>query len=387
MPRYIDQDGNVQEVQLDAGLYKAALDSGLTVPQFINRKYPTHPKAEATTFEQMCADVGLILAANQEFGLRSPTLAQVFDGTAEINAGVVVKEADPASRIMFPAVILEMIENKLQVDRTTDPTNFNRMLALDTSVTQDRVERPVINYEKVEKARAKAITQLAKPTAMMSITVSDTARAVPTFSIGLEISDQALRASTLDLVELAVRRQALVERAALTNEYLLALLQGDVDMGDAALPQVKANTFDSSITTAGTLTKTAIVKWLLSAPYTRKIDWIVTDLDGLLAFEKALENTNTNQHILTGLVPEMSVVNRMIERLNFFVMPGDSGWPANTLMGLDSSAAIQRIRNSAAAYSAVEEFVLRRSRALRFDFAEIVFRLFDDAFSVLSLTV
>ena len=76
----------------------------------------------------------------------------------------------------------------------------------------------------------------------------------------------------------------------------------------------------------------------------------------------------------------------MLSNLNYFVTEDSSGWPANTLMGLDSRYAIHRIRNSAAAYSAVEEFVLRRAKALRFDFSEIAYRMFDDAFDVLSLT-
>ena len=61
--------------------------------------------------------------------------------------------------------------------------------------------------------------------------------------------------------------------------------------------------------------------------------------------------------------------------------------PANTIMGLDSRYAIQRIKNSEAEYTAVEDFVMRKSTALRFDFGEIAYRLFDDAFDVLSLTL
>jgi hypothetical protein len=77
----------------------------------------------------------------------------------------------------------------------------------------------------------------------------------------------------------------------------------------------------------------------------------------------------------------------MLSNLEVFVVEDGRGWTANTLMGLDSRSAITRIRNSAAQYSAVEDFVLRRSKALRFDFSEISYRLFDDAFDVLSLTV
>jgi hypothetical protein len=53
-------------------------------------------------------------------------------------------------------------------------------------------------------------------------------------------------------------------------------------------------------------------------------------------------------------------------------------------MGLDARYGIHRVSSLSAQYSAVEEFALRRATALRVDSGEMVYRLFDEAFEVLT---
>lgn len=386
MAKIIGADGAGVEIKLETSLYKEAKALNLTVPQLINRKYPTSPDAHASSFEQLCASTGLIVGSEREFGLHSPTIGAILDGTAELNAASVAA-ADPSSRILYPAVFLELIEDKLKVDRTTDPNSFDRMVAMDMSVVGNRIEQPVISLTPSEQKRSKVISQLAMPDAMLTITTADTSRAISTFSLGLEVSDQALQSTTLDFVSMAVARQAEVERNARAYDYLLGCLNGDLDNGQAALAQTQAKTYDAACTTIGDLTKKAIVGWLLNNSHKRVISHVVTDLAGMQAIEKALENTNTNQYVSGALVPQFSIMNKMLQALEIFIVDPTAGWPAQTLMGLDRRYAITRVRNSAAAYSAVEQFVLRRSSVLRFDFAELAYRNYDDAFDTLSLTV
>lgn len=388
MPSIKDRDGAQVDIKLTADVYKEAVDKNLTVPQLINQKYDTDEDAYGTAYDQLSAACGLIVAKDRTFGLKPPTLGDVLTGKAGFGANATVADADPASRILYPAAILELIEDKLAVNRDADPSEFDRMVALDTSVTSSRIEQPVVNLSKPEGARSKAISQLAAPARMLTITTADVTKKLPTLSLGLEVSDQALEATTLDFVSMAVNRQAEVERLSRVYDYLLSFLNGDVDNGQSALAQTKANVFDAGITSAGEVSKAALLKWLVTNYYKRRIDWIVTDIDGVLALEAALATTNTGNFPIQGIVPSFSIVNRMLENLKVFVTdPSVATWPANTLMGLDSRWAIHRIRNSAAQYSAVESFVLRRSNVLRFDFSEIAQRYFDEAFDVLSLTL
>jgi len=385
MPSFINAEGARHELSLSPDVYQAAVDQGLSVPQYINRKYPTAVSAGASTFEQLCTSSGLLVGGNREFGLRSPSLSDILSGKADLNVAATA-DANPASRILYPAVVLELIENQLEVDRETDPTSFDRMVAVDMSVTSNRVEQPIVNVTGAE-VRAKAISQLALPETMLSITTSDKARALPTLSIGMETSDQALKSTTMDFVSMVVNRQLKVERNARVYDYLLGCLNGDADMGQSALGVTKANVYDITIDAAGAATKKALVMWLVNNYYKRHITHVVTDVQGMLAIEDALATLNTNQQIPGALVPTFSIMNRMLQNLEIFIVDPSAGWTANTLMGVDASSGIIRIRNSAAAYSAVESFVLRRSSALRFDFSEVAYRMFDDAFDVLSLTV
>jgi hypothetical protein len=52
--------------------------------------------------------------------------------------------------------------------------------------------------------------------------------------------------------------------------------------------------------------------------------------------------------------------------------------PANTIWALDASIAITKVTNTAAAYSAIEEYAMKRTTAMRMDWAEEVFRTLGD---------
>ena len=70
-----------------------------------------------------------------------------------------------------------------------------------------------------------------------------------------------------------------------------------------------------------------------------------------------------------------------------FVLTNDPNWPANTYMGIDSRYGVHRVNSLSAQYNAIENFALKRSTALRIDKGELVYRLFDESFEVLSLTL
>lgn len=383
-----DKTGAQAEVTLTPHIYQEALDANLTVPQLLNQKFgdATDVETYGAPYDQLAASCGLIIAKDSQYGLKPPSIGDLLSGKAMFGA-TTFADADPASRILYPAAVLEMVESSLAANRMADVNGFNSMVALTSTVSSSRVEQPVINMTNAEAGRSKAISQLAEPARMLTVTTSDTTKKLPTLSLGLEVSDQALQATTLDFVSMAIARQSEVEQNARCYDYLLAMLQGDTDHGTSALSQTKANTFDSTISAAGSVTKTALIKWLVTNYHKRRVSHIVTDIAGALAVEAAMSTTNTGNFPIPGIVPQFSLINRMLSDLKIFITdPAVATWPANTLMGLDKNWAIHRIRNAAASYKAVEQFVLRRSTVLRFDFSEDCYRYFDDAFDTLSLT-
>lgn len=380
-----DKTGAQAELPVDISMYREAASQGLTLPQYINNTYPTTEEASSSTFDQLCASSGLILLNNREFGLRPPSVQAVLDGRAIATAGPTVVDAVPASRILYPAVMLEMIGSQMPKDLETDPAAFSNMLAIDQTVLSNRYERPVVNIEGSNK-RAKAISQLAPPQVSLKFTTADSAGAIPTRSIAMEFSDQALAATTIDFVGMCVKRQRQTEANANASEYLLGCLSGDADLGNAALSATNADVYDSTISADATITKKALIGWLLHNYSTRRITHIVTDQTCAGLLEAILVSTHTGIYVQGSLTPQLMYTNRLLSTIALHIIDGDVvTWPANTLMGLDKSGAIQRYTNVNAAYTAIEQFVLRRSNVLRYDFGEVAYPLFSNAFDVLTL--
>jgi hypothetical protein len=267
---------------------------------------------------------------------------------------------------------------------------FDSMIAMDTTITDDWLLWPEANYTKPEAARSQVVSQLAKPAAMMTLTTSEKSVKVPTFALGIEWSEQATKYLNLDFIALSIARQVAVERNERANEHLLAMLNGDADVGQgslASLSKVKnADTFDSTIAANGALTQTALIKWLYTNSRKRRITHVVTDIDGALAIENRTgkPTVQTDNPTSPRINAEASVINTTFGDFKVFITD-DTNWPANTIMGIDARYAIQRVTSTNASYEAQEQFVLTRSSAMRFDYGTLSRRLYNDAFDVLAL--
>lgn len=308
-------------------------------------------------------------------------------------AGAVTRDGTPLSRLLAPAVVLGAVENRLRAGvegMTATAEAFDKMVAVDDSINSDRFERPVLNFSDVEKARSAPVAQLAMPGTMMTLSVSDKAYRIPSWGIGIEISDQAARAVNLDLLSLTVARQTQVERNARAEDYVLALLNGDSDIGDAALSSISgkvvtAASLDAAATTG--VSHKAWVSWLSRNPTKRVIDTVITDLEGAMAIEQRAGRPTSTDNI-NGVSQRFNTTFNVLNaqwpsQVNLYIT-NNPAWPAKTILGLDSRYGIHRVRSLTASYQAVEQFVLKRSTAMRMDDGELVYRLFDEAFEVLT---
>jgi hypothetical protein len=391
MPKVVfhDAEGLRQEADIDVTVYREAADNGMSVPQFLNQKFPTAPETYGTAFEQIMASCGRFVARNNEYGIKPPSMKAIFEGSVELNAaGLVTREASPASRIIFPAVTLEAVENKLREDTGSYVSLFDSLVSRSDTITGYKFDQPVLDFSGPEAGRIQPIAQGATPHTMMTIKASDVSRKIPTYSLGMEITKEAQEATSLDLVTLALTRQAEIQRAVIVDEAIQAIYGGDVDAGYTALAAVKANTFDTAIVANGTLTHKAWVKWLRKNYRKRQIDWVFCDLDTALAIEgrtgkPTVQSDDPNSPRIDALA---QVQNPAWQNVRIFLLE-DGLLPANTILGIDSRYAIWKVSSSSADYSAVEEFVLRKSTALRFDMGYQYYRQFDEAFEVLSLTI
>jgi hypothetical protein len=385
--KILDRAGNPVEIDLDTTLYREAHDNNCTVGQYLERRFETDSEKYGSVLEQVAASSGLIVSSDKQFGLRAPSIGSVLDGTASMNAGVIVREAAPASRLVFPAVVLEMLENALSKDRTTQPAIWEQMIAIKDTIAGPRFEQPIVNYGRPEGARSQGIAQGALPPNMLTLTVSDVARKIPTFSIGLEMTDEAAKATTLDFVTLSLQRQVEVERDKRVEEYIAAMVGGDADMGMSALATVASDSLHAA-TAAGALSHTAWMKFLYRNHRIRRVSHVMCSLATALKIENregkpTISADDPNSPRIDTLFSMMNPSHPASVQL-FLV---DSTVVADdTIVALDSRYAIRRVRNSEAEYQAAEQFVLKKTSAMRFDFGEICYRLYDDAWDVLTIS-
>lgn len=405
MSMYIAADGSRHQIPIELSIYREAAEAGVSVRQLINSRHAdVNADRDGTAFEQVCASERIVLRGDVRTGQRASTVREMMEGSGPGMNAAVTKEAVPASRLLFPAAVMSLTEDRLQVDISQTENVFNSLVAFEESINGDRVEQPVINYTNAGANAPQGITQLAMPASMITITASDKSYKLPVFSQGIEVSDQAKNVS-IDLVSLTLARSFALQANKRAQGYMLALKDGDIDNGELSLTAIgaaaaaagtAADGYVYNVTTnqldgtaaAGTITQLAWMRWLTQSPDKRVIDTIVTDLATAMKIEG-----RTGKPVVTGDNPTSPRIDTLMQVLNpswapnvrvFLVQPG-SGWPANTIMGMDSRYAIRRIRSLTAAYQSTEAFVTRRSTISRFDFGEIVNRMFPEAFSQLTV--
>lgn len=391
MAAFFNANREVNQVPLDVSLYAEAAQAGQSLRQLLNARYNTNAERDGTAFEQICASEGIALRNNLATGQRSTTIKQMMEGTGPGMNAAVTKDAIPNSRILFPAAVMGLVEDRLAVDLSQTDAVFNSLVAYEESINGERVEQPVINYTNAATNVPQGIVQLAMPASMITITASDVSYKIPVYSQGIEVADQAAAGTTIDFVSLTLARVFAIQANTRAQGYMLALKDGDIDNNDsslAALGYATTTTALDSLAAGGVITQRAWMAFMTQNPEKRVIDVIVTDLATAIKIEQ-----RTGKPIITQDDPNsprvdtnMSVLNpQWSPRVKVFLVTAGSGWPANTIMGIDSRYAIRRIRSLTASFQSTEAFVTKRSTISRYDYGEIVNRMFPEAYSVLTV--
>jgi hypothetical protein len=397
MAFFINKDGNSEHIQVDAAVYAAAKAEQKSVPQYLNSKFQADvDTSKGSVFAQLCASEGLIITpkGNNPFGLRSPIVADILEGKSGFDAASstnVQQKGNPygsQSRNLFPAALIAAIEAAVDVDRTTDTQVFESMVAQKTSIGGDTFEQPLINYtipgeQGPTKAKAQRVSQLAMVPTILQITTSDKVRRLPTYGIGIEMSAQAMKTQTLDLLAMTVKRYQEIEKDQRVYNYISSLYVGDNDMVIGTVPTVTSTSYDS-VATGGVITHKAWVKWLTDKRKSRKITHAICDIDTYLKIENRAGRPGLSAYDnrLPIIEAQARVTNLDFQDVTFFIVdPATQGGPvpAGEVWGLDARKAITSVSNTEAEYQATEEFILRRSSMMVMHWSQEVYRTFGDA--------
>lgn len=383
----VDHTGAQAEVDVNLQFTAEAKAAGAVHPlAHLDNKVLTNAD-QPTARQQVYAQMGLLRK-----GLK---LQEAMDAVyAPANAGPAVDDSNLISgRLVTQSYLFDSIESKLRSSDYGLTEIFTRKAAAVDTINNTKFDRPILNFTRPEGARSRNIAQLSEPASMMLLTASDVSMRISSSSIGLEYSDEAAKQISIDIVTLSVTRQAETEALERIEGQLLTFLNGDADVGMSALSSVagavkNAKTDYDSTLTAGNLSQKAWVNWLFNGSRYRTINTVVTDLAGALAIEN-----RANRPVVTGdnatskrIDTSMSVLNPTWPDQVEVIISQDPNWPANTILGFDSRYGYHLVNSSSLAYSAVEQFAIRRSTKLRFDFGNLAYRLYDEAWSVLTLS-
>ena len=399
MAKFIDAQGHTQDVPLTFEVYRDAKKEGMSVEAYLNREYPT-AEGQPSAFRQMCASAGLFVSEDAKHGIRPTKLRDVLDGTGPCAAsgagnGPNVRNATPTSAILYQAAILSTIEDKLARDLDETSNVFDQMVAVRDNIQGTDFKRAILNYDNPEAARMQGIAQLAAPANMITLTTSDRTMTIPTRSLGIQWSDQAMDNVGLDIIALSVARQVAIQRNQDANDALISMINGDADYGMAAFTSASTNWYKSGTfnndrkdtNSDPVLDQTAWVKWLYQGKQFRRIDWVVTDIDTALLIENRVDKptVGTDNPTSPRIDSLMGVANFVIPANVKVFVTDHANWTPGVIMGLDSRYAIQRVNSLTSDYNATQKDVITRSNTMRWDSGSAALRLYDGAFSILEI--
>jgi hypothetical protein len=400
MATYIDKEGQRQQVELGGmQLFKEAFDRKLSVPQLLNQKYPTKAGLP-DTFSQMCVGAGLRFNQDDETGIPAANLLDLFDPTGVDAAGSYTSQpAAPDSRILFMPAIMQVMESKLQTKEDSATAAFESLVGFRTSINTPKFDTPVLSYagsQGPESAKFERIGQNSRPAIMLSLSSSDVSRKIPTTSIGMEISREALQSNSLDIIALTLARFYKKADYREWTEQLALILAGDSDAavttfsaGTSALSSITAASLDSTIVANGVISQKAWLKWLYTNSMSMTKTHAVMDFDTAYGLDiRTNRPTNVQNNAMDRLdVPFEIIYPAFNSSIKVVVMPSGT-WTANTIMALDQpSPALAKVTSTFSTYQAIEDVVMRKSTQIRIDRGFIVYRMWDEAFNVLTLTV
>ena len=405
MAKFLDADRKPQDVNLTEqgtmAIYRAAEENRQTLRQYLASTYPTHPD-DPDVFTQMCLHAGLRFRKNDLTGVPASSLYDVLDpkatNTNQTGGSTISAPLVPDSRLLFPAAVMEAVNAAMTTKENEAMAAFEGCLAWTETIGSKRWEQPVISMDGKmgpEDSSWTRVGQNALPALMLGITAADVTRTIPTMAIGMQISQDALQATSLDILSRTLQHFYKKADYAEWVAWFAKILSGDDDAvnvpmatAKSALSSVTAASYDSGITSAGVMSQQAWLDILYADFLTMVPTHLICDINGAIAIDNRDDRpTNVQDNSTDRLdVPMNMVYPKFDGGIQTIALP-TTAWTANTLMFFDKSEAIGKVISLAAQWEALEQVVMRKTTQLRFDRGYILLRLYDSAFRVITMTV
>lgn len=395
--RYRDAEGTNRTLEMSEQVLAHAANRNVSLRQYVNMMAAEDADKHGTSvdyrlgdaFEQAVLSAGLRPDAKR--GEQPATYGALMGQTGgSVSTNFVAPDGTDTSRaaqLLFPQVILEAIASNL-VEGVIDEgfmQKYNRMVGYTKNVAGALIQQPLINVRGPENADSQEIAQGAAPVEMLNISVSNTSYTIPTESIGLMVTEQALAATSLDFLGIIIARQGAGQRIRQAKKQLSQMINGDPNANIKPLIPERIGKFDPTITQAGQISKLGYLQWLRHRRFERTLDMGLISLPTAVALDDAIMKTVVRGPDAHAIQTPFSGVDLGIKFPEFLDLEDNILGGANRIVAIDSKHAIQRYINVSADYKAMQDFIMRRETGFRVDHGERAYRLFDEAWSVLDL--
>lgn len=361
---------------LKPDIYKQAYDLGMTVPQYLEAVHPSQRYGDGlSTFERCFKHFGIFTKSNPKLGITSSP------------ATFFVPADHPQSAILFPAYI----QQQAMIARLSTTASVDKIVASTRTISGSTYQHLVIDDSALGTGKSFRVGEGGE-FPKVKFTWSEGANAVVKHGVRLDFSYEFLRRASIELVGTLVQRIA--QRDSIYNFYdaVTFLLNGDGTSQNPAATAVQANTLDTTITANGQITYKAWLKWLASFdPY--NVNVVIGDLDSIIAC-MLMERPSVDTLALlnafkSGSIDASAVIyegSKYFPNVEFVVVP-TSVIGANTLLGVDTSAAAERIVEVGSDLTETQRFITNQTETMVMSIADNVSKIWPDACKVLSLTV
>jgi hypothetical protein len=404
MAKFLNPEGNVETVALDGSLYASAAAAKLSPAAYLNATYKTDPSKYGTTADQMLASVGLAIpeaGTHEAHGRNQPSMFDIFQGRAGFDAAIsnsgFASPIGSEARALFPIATLALADLELSKDFENDASLWDRMIGREIPVQGGIFVQPLLIDKTAGgpfQVRPQFRSQGSNPTVVALLTTAEKPYKIPSYSFAIEITEEAMQATTYDFVSATVTRVIRQQRALGVYEQINAVYSGDTDLNDGSLASLGFSTTTAlldPLAAPGTITRKAYLKFLSRNQRVARKNFLIMDHDTYYKLEAAtgLPPVSSVQAGMPQLAMQTTVLNSPVGSVQVMLVDSaaDGGpLPANTILALDSRNALVRATNLQANATMAEKYALRRVEAFAVESGQMVYRDYAQAFDVLTVS-
>lgn len=417
MPKIIYMNSESKPVEGSLGIddVKAAQARDVSLTAYMNSKYPGHNPEYGTVVRQATAGQGVYLKSDPANGIQASTISVALGNTPpnvatlastnSTSAGVPIvaptqnsEDTSLVNRILFGENVLTIVEEHI-LDRRDDMIGqaMERLVAVRQAFPNGTFTQPLINTTDAQDVEGMygASTQNTRPTSMVGISLSESSMRIPSYSIGVEITDQARNIVGLDLLTTIIGAHAKGLRVQMLYKDIARIMNGNpMVTGDAPLPTFTATSLDATILNVPmALTDLAWYKFIMDDTMVNGYDMI---LCGKEEYRSIINRTGRPTNPLGGYANnafttlDPTVMNLAAIGVPQVLILKDGTLPAGTIVAIDSSTALGEAVDSSANYQGTEHDQIIRSSQFRWDWSRLLYKLSTgaatNAFRVMTLT-